>query len=96
MSKETKAKVAERIVRHVDRRIRKPLEELEELNQAELLTYLSNTDCDTEELKELLENASVPIQGKMSRPDLLEFAASQISSLGMYKRISSSECSRNS
>ena len=96
VSRETKTKAAECIVRHVDKRISKSLDELEALTQHELYTYLSSTDCDVEEIKDLLTRARVPIQGKMSRADLLEFAAAQISSLGMFKRISSSDCSGTS
>ena len=96
VSRETKTKAAECIVRHVDKRISKSLDELEALTQHELYTYLNSTNCDVEEIKELLTRAHVPIQGKMSRADLLEFAAAQISSLGMFKRISSSDCSGTS
>lgn len=92
-SKDPKRQLAELIVRTVDKRIAKPLEELEALSRDELHQYLSSTDCDAEDLKELLAQAAVPIQGKMSRQSLLEFAAIQISNLGMYKRISSSDCS---
>ena len=92
-SKEPKKQLAELIVRQVDKRIERPLDELEALSQHELHSYLSRTNCDAEDLKELLSQAAVPIQGKMSRARLLEFAAIQISNLGMFKRIASSDCS---
>ena len=92
-SKSPKRELAELVVRAVDKRIAMPLEELEALSRDELRDYLNSTDCDAEELKELLAQAVVPIQGKMSRKSLLEFAAIQISNLGMYKRISASDCS---
>lgn len=92
-SKSPKRQLAELIVRTVDKRIARPLEELEALSRDELHQYLSSTDCDAEDLKELLAQAAVPIQGKMSRQSLLDFAAIQISNLGMFKRISSSDCS---
>ena len=92
-SKKPKRQIAELLVHTVDKRITRPLEELEALSRDELHRYLSSTDCDAEELKELLAQAAVPIQGNMSRKGLLEFAAIQISNIGMYKRISSSDCS---
>ena len=92
-SKQTKSQLAEFIVREVDKRIARTLEELEKLSQEELYAYLSSTDCDTVELTEVLAQADIPIQGKMSRASLLEFAAIQISNLGMFKRFSSSNCS---
>lgn len=92
-SKESKKRLAELIVRQVDKRITRSLEELETLSQSELYAYLDSTNCDAVELRELLAEASVPVQGKMSRAKLLELAAIQISNLGMFKRISSSDCS---
>ena len=92
-SKMPKTELAELVVRTVDKRIARPLEELEALSRDELRDYLSSTDCDAQELKELLAQAVVPIQGHMSRKGLLEFASIQIGNLGMYKRISASDCS---
>ena len=92
-SKQSKYRLSNLIVRKIDRRILKPLDELESLSQDELHAYLSSTDCDVDELNELLAKADIPIQGRMSRTSLLQFAAIQISNLGMFKRISSSDCS---
>ena len=48
---------------------------------------------DVEEFKELLAQVVVPIQGNMSRKGQLRFAAIQISDIGMFKRVSASDCS---
>lgn len=93
LTRASKKELASKIVRRVDRRITKPLDELEAMNQEELLSYLKATNCDAEDLKELLKKADLPIQSKMSHRELLMFAAIQISSLGMFKRISNSHCS---
>ena len=90
LSGASKKELAGRIVRRVDRRISKPLNELQAMNQQELLAYLDATNCDAEDLKELLRQADLPIQGSMSRKDLLQFATIQISSLGMFDRLSNS------
>lgn len=84
--------LAGKIVRRVDRRITKSVEELEMLSRDEILAYLNRTDCDAEDLKDLLEWANIPIQSKMSRNDLLMFAAIQISSLGVFERLSNPRC----
>lgn len=93
LTKASKKELASRIVRRVDRRITKSLDELEAMNQEELVAYLNATNCDAEDLKELLHQADLPVQGRMSHKDLLMFAAIQISSLGMFKRLSNSHCS---
>ncbi|MCY4212808.1 MAG: hypothetical protein OXF68_04190 [Gammaproteobacteria bacterium] len=93
ISKQPKRQLAELLVRAADKRITRPLEELEALSRDELAEYLNATGCDAEELKALLAEADIPVQGGMSRRSLLEFAAIQVSSLGMYKRISSSDSS---
>ena len=51
------------------------------------MQYLDATGCDADELRDLLEYAQFPVQAKMSRNDLLNFAAIEISSLGMFKRL---------
>lgn len=94
-SKHAKKKLAELIVRSVDKRIGKSLEELEALGTHEISTYLNKTVCDATELTQLLSEAGIPVQGKMSLASLIDFAAIQISHLGMYKRISSPDYSVN-
>ena len=92
-SKHAKLELAELIVRRVDKKIEKSLAELEILGTREIATYLHSTVCDAKELKDLLKQADIPVQGKMSLASLIDFAAIQISNLGMFKRISSSDCS---
>lgn len=92
ISKMPKKDLAGKIVRRVDRRITKSVEELEMLSRDEISAYLNRTDCDVEDLKDLLEWANIPIQSKMSRNDLLTFAAIQISSLGVFERLSNPRC----
>lgn len=92
ISKTPKKDLAGKIVRRVDRRITKSVEELEMLSRDEIFAYLNRTDCDVEDLKDLLEWANIPIQSKMSRNDLLTFAAIQISSLGVFERLSNPRC----
>ena len=87
-SRTPKKLLAERIVRQVDRRITKSLSELQELSRDEIFAYLNDTDCDSEDLMDLLKDADLPVHTKMSRKDLMEFAAIQISELGIFERIS--------
>ena len=88
--KTPKKELARQIVRRVDRRIGKSISELQTLDRKQIMTYLSGTGCDAEELRELLELARLPIQAKMSRKDLLNLAAIEISSLGMFERLANS------
>lgn len=90
ISKTAKKELARQIVRRVDRRIDKSLTELQALDRTEIMRYLDATGCDTDELKELLEHARLPVQTKMSRKDLLDLAAIEISSLGMFERLATS------
>lgn len=89
-SRTPKKQLAERIVRQVDRRITKSLNELQDLSRDEIFGYLNGTDCDAEDLMDLLKDANLPVRTKMSRKDLMEFAAIQISELGIFERISNS------
>ena len=88
-SKTAKKELARQIVRRVDRRIEKSVAELQALDRNEIMTYLDGTGCDADELRDLLGHAQVPVQAKMSRNDLLKFAAIEISSLGMFGRLAS-------
>ena len=92
IAKTSKKDLAGKIVRRIDRRITKSVEELEMMNRDEILAYLNKTDCDVGDLKDLLEWANIPIQSKMSRNDLLMLAAIQISSLGVFGRLSNPRC----
>ena len=81
-----KAEVAIAIVKHVDRRIGKSLDDLKQLSDSEILQYFSDVDPDTEEIIELL--LSIDIKNRIrSRKSLFEFAAKQISSLGVFERL---------
>lgn len=86
-SKTAKKELARQIVRRVDRRIEKSFAELQALDRKQIMTYLDATGCDADELRDLLEHARLPVQAKMSRKDLLNFAAIEISSLGMFGRL---------
>lgn len=81
-----KSEVAIAIVKHVDRRIDKSLDELKQLSGSEILQYFHDVDPDTEEIIELLR--SIDINNRVrSRKGLFEFAANQISSLGVFERL---------
>ena len=81
-----KAEVAAAIVKHVDRRIGKSLDDLKQLSESEILQYLRAVDPDTGEIIELL--LSIDIKNRIrSRKSLFEFAAKQISSLGVFERL---------
>lgn len=81
-----KSEVAVAIVKHVDRRIDKSLDELKEMSGPEILQYFRDVDPGTEEIVELLR--SIDIKNRVrSRNRLFEFAANQISSLGVFERI---------
>ena len=86
-SKTAKKELARRIVRRVDRRIEKSIAELQALDRNQIMQYLDGTGCDADDLRDLLEHAQLPVQAKMSRNDLLNFAAIEISSLGMFQRL---------
>lgn len=85
--KESKARIATEIVRHVDRRITKPLDELKAMSKDEIIQYFEQVECDQEELVELLSSIDLRSRAK-SRRAMLEFAAIQISSLGIFERLS--------
>ena len=86
-SKTAKRDLARQIVRRIDRRIEKSVDELQALDRKEIMMYLDATGCDADELRDLLEHARLPVQAKMSRNDLLNFAAIEISSLGVFERL---------
>ena len=81
-----KSEVAIAIVKHVDHRIDKSVDDLKQLSAPEILQYFSDVDPDTEEISELL--LSIDIKNRISsRKSLFEFAAKQISSLGVFERL---------
>jgi hypothetical protein len=85
--KATKKTLASAIVRHVDRRIQRPLEELKRMSKDELVRYFKDVDCDQTELLDLLGAIDLKAQVK-SKAALMEFAAIQIQSLGVFERLS--------
>ena len=54
-----KSEVATAIVKYIDRRIDKSLDELKQMSGPEILQYLSDADPDTEEIVELLRSIGV-------------------------------------
>lgn len=85
-SKDTKSKVAAQIVRLVDKRISKSLDELKAMSREQIITYFEQTDCDQDEIVELLSSIDLRSREK-SRRAIVEFAAIQISSLGIFERV---------
>ena len=81
-----KSEVAIAIVKHVDRRIDKSLDDLKQLSGSEIIQYFSDVDPDTEEIVELLRSLDIKNRVR-SRKSLFEFAANQISSLGVFERL---------
>ena len=88
-----KAEVAVAIVKHVDRRVDRSLEELKQLSGPEILQYFNQVNPDTDEVVDLLQ--SIGIEHRVtSRKGLLEFAANEVSSLGVFERIAGTPHSR--
>ncbi|MET1111430.1 MAG: hypothetical protein ABWX67_07900 [Allosphingosinicella sp.] len=67
-------------------RIDQPIEALLEMSRAELLRYFADRLVSSRELRNLLESLGIPPKGKL-RAKLAEFAANEISDLGMYQRV---------
>jgi len=85
-SKDTKAKIATQIIRHVDKRITKSIDQLKAMSKEEIIQYFEQVECDQDELIELLSTIDLRSRAK-SRRATLEFAAIQISSLGIFERL---------
>lgn len=81
-----KAELASAIIKHLDRRISKSLDELKQLSVSEIINYFQAVDADSEEIIELLQSIDIKNRAR-SRKDLLEFAANQISNLGIFERL---------
>ncbi len=86
-SKDSKKSVALQIIQNVDKRINKTLDELKTLSKEELIKYLESVQCHQDEIIELLGSIDLKVRVK-SREALIEFAAIQISSLGVFERLS--------
>jgi len=85
--KATKKILCSAIVRHVDRRIQKPLEELKKMSKDSLVAYFKEVDCEQTDLLDLLSTIDLKAQVK-SKSALMEFSAIQIESLGVFERLS--------
>lgn len=85
-SRDGKGKIATLIVRHVDRRIDKTLDELKAMAKDEIVGYFEHVRCEQDEIVELLESIDLRARAS-SRRALLEFAAAQISNLGIFERL---------
>jgi hypothetical protein len=57
------------------------------MNKEELVNYFQTSECDQEELFEILEKIDLKAKAK-SRRALIEYAAIQIQSLGVFERLS--------
>ena len=84
----SKRVLANKIIRWVDRKIEKSLEELQSMSRQEISNYLTEVDCDSDEILQLLSHIDLQVKAKKSREALIEFAAVQISSLGLFQRLS--------
>jgi len=85
-SKDSKRTIATEIVRHLDRRITKTLDELKTMSKDEIIQYFEQVGCDQDELVDLLKGIDLRSRAR-SRRAMLEFAAIQISSLGIFERL---------
>jgi len=67
-------------------RIDKNIDDLLEMSRDELSRYFADRLVSGAELRKLLDGLGIPPKGKL-RTRLAEFAASEISDLGMYQRV---------
>ena len=88
--KPTKKTLSSAIVRHVDKRIQKPLDELKKMSREDLVAYFEEVDCDQSDLLDLLSTIDLKAQAK-SKSALIEFAAIQIQSLGVFERLANGD-----
>lgn len=86
--KPTKKTISSGIVIHIDKRIRKSLDEMKKMSKDELINYFKEVDCDQTDLIDLLSTIDLKAQVK-TKSALIEFAAIQIQSLGVFERLSS-------
>jgi len=88
--KDSKTNISTQIVQEVDKHIDKSLDELKEMSKDDLILYFEKVECHQDELIELLKNIDLKAQVKTHKT-LIEFAAAQISSLGIFERLSNHE-----
>ena len=89
-AKDSKRNVSIQIVQNVDKRIGKSLDELKGMSKDDLILYFEKVECHQDELIELLKNIDLKAQVKTNKA-LFEFASMQISSLGIFERLSNHE-----
>ena len=85
-TKDTKGEIAAKLVRYVDRPIDKSVDELKALSKDEIIQYFRQIECDQDELIELLSGIDLKSRAR-SKEALSEFAAGQLSSLGIFERL---------
>lgn len=86
-NRDSKRVLASRIVQNIDKRITKSLDDLKTMPKDELIKYFEETGCHQDELIELLSGIGLKARSR-SRRALIEFAAVQINSLGIFERLS--------
>lgn len=74
------------IVKAASRRIDKPIQELFEMDQQELLDYFERIDVEAAEVLDILKELDVSPR-REGRRSLLEFAAKELSETGRFMRI---------
>ncbi len=86
MDKKTaRRQMAIEIVMSSEKRITVPSEKLLEMSKDELQRYFSDHMVSSKEIMALLEDLEIAPKGKVRK--LSEFAANEISDLGMYQRV---------
>ncbi len=85
--KASKQNLSEKLVRFADRRIMKTIDDMKTMSKDEILVYLESTECDSEDIINLLSSIDLAAKAKLSKKATIEFAAIQISSLGIFERI---------
>jgi len=85
-AKDSKRVIVTEIVRYLDKRITKTLDELKIMSKDDIIQYLEQIECDQDELVDLLNSIDLRSRAR-SRQAMLEFAAIQISSLGIFERL---------
>lgn len=86
-SKITRNDLITLLILKYDKKIDKNFEELMSMKAPEIAEYLANTNCTKEELMQVLDENKIPFKASLSRIALIHYAADEIGSIGMFKRI---------
>ncbi len=86
-SKITRNDLITLLILKYDKRIDKSFNELMEMKAPEISEYIANTNCTKEELIQILNENNIPFKKSLSRSGLIHYAADEISSMGIFKRI---------